>query len=129
MRNLLISEHEFKVFELFAGFSDFISRVVKSVTVLMFSAGLVVGEHAVATVHRENFIINTAVVTVLVAEIVQLLAELSNQLIFLTGTECNSMVKLNSHYKLILFIARDLLCLVTLSVMFSTMKMRSMSAK
>ena len=92
--HLLIGEHELEVFKLLAGLGNLVSRVVKSVPVFVLGTGLVVGEHAVATVHRENLVVYTAIITVLVAQIVQLLPQLGNQLVFLTGTEGNARIKL-----------------------------------
>lgn len=76
-------KQEFEVVELLARVGDLVTSTVEASSVFVLRAGLVVTKHAVSVLHGENFVINTSVVSVLVAEIVQLLAELSNKLIFL----------------------------------------------
>jgi len=78
----LLLEQVLEIIELLAGISDFIGGSVEAVAVFMFSSGLIVAEHAVAVLHGKNLVIYSAVVTVLIAEIVELLSELSNKLVF-----------------------------------------------
>ena len=56
----------------------------------MLATGLVVGEHAVAVLHCENFVVDASIIAVLVAEIVKLLTQFSDQLIFFTASDLNS---------------------------------------
>ena len=65
------------------GVGDVLSVAVESLAVLVLGAGLVVGEHARAVFHRENLIVDSSVVTVLVSQVVQTLSELCDELIFL----------------------------------------------
>lgn len=88
--HLLVREEELEVLELTAGVLDLIGVAVESLTVLVLRAGLVVGKHAHAVLHGENFVIDATVVAVLVAQVVQALTELSNELILLTGSDLDS---------------------------------------
>ena len=65
----------------------------------MLTSGSVVSEHSVATFHVEDLIVNTAVVSLLVSEVVELLAELSDKLVLLTATDSNSMHVSGSHWQ------------------------------
>jgi hypothetical protein len=93
--DLLVREEELEVLKLAAGVLDLISVAVESVTVLVLSAGLVVSEHAHAVLHGENFVIDTTVVAVLVAQVVEALTKLGNELILLTGSDLDS--RLHTH--------------------------------
>ena len=81
--HLLVIEEELEVLELAASVGDLIGVAVESLTVLVLRASLVVREHANAILHSENLVVNTAIVTILVAQIVKPLAKLSDKLIFL----------------------------------------------
>jgi hypothetical protein len=81
----LLLEQVLEVIKLLAGVGDLVSSSVETVAVLVLGAGLVVAEHAVAVLHGENFVVDAAVVAVLVAEVVELLSELGDELIFLGG--------------------------------------------
>lgn len=48
----------------------------------MFTAGFIVREHAEAILKVENFVIETTVITGLAAQVVKLLTELSDELVF-----------------------------------------------
>jgi hypothetical protein len=78
----LLLKQILEIIELLAGISDFIGGSVEAVAVFVFGSGLIVAKHAVAVFHRKNFVIDSAVVTVLVAEIVELLSKLSDKLVF-----------------------------------------------
>lgn len=90
MVDLLVCEEELEVLELFAGVLDFISGTVESLSVLVLASGLVVREHAVAVLHCEDLIVHPTVVTVLVPEVVELLAQLGNQLVLLAASDLDA---------------------------------------
>ena len=75
---------------MFTSVGDLISGTVKSFSVFVFRTSFVVREHAVAVFHGKDLIVDSAIVTVLVAQIVQLLTELSNKLVFLTASNLDS---------------------------------------
>ena len=56
----------------------------------MLGAGLVVGKHAHAILHSENLVIHSTVVAILVAQVVETLAQFGDELILLTGSDLNS---------------------------------------
>jgi len=56
----------------------------------MFATSLVVAKHSVSVLHGENFIVDTAVITILVSQVVELLAKLGNQLVFFGGSDSHS---------------------------------------
>lgn len=49
----------------------------------MLTTSFVIAKHSVAILHRENFVVDSSVVSVLISKVVKLLAELSNKLVFL----------------------------------------------
>lgn len=65
-----------------AAVGNLIRSAVEAVAVFVFGTRFVIAEHAVAIFHREDFIVYTAVVAVLVAEVVELLSEFSDELVF-----------------------------------------------
>jgi len=69
----LIGKEEFEVFQLFASFTDLISRVVESVTVFVFTTCSIISEHSVATFHVEDLVVDTAVISILVSKVIELL--------------------------------------------------------
>jgi hypothetical protein len=70
-----------------AGIRDVLCVVVEPLAVLVLGAGLVVGKHASAVFHRENFIVDASVVAVLVPQIVEALSQLCDELVFLRGAD------------------------------------------
>ena len=62
----------------------------------MLATGLVVTEHSVSVLHRENFVVDTAVITILVSQVVELLTKLGDQLVFLGGSDSHSSILLKS---------------------------------
>jgi hypothetical protein len=56
----------------------------------MFSASLVVNEHAIAVFHREYFVVDASVVAVLVAQVVELLAQFRDKLVFVGTPDFDS---------------------------------------
>jgi hypothetical protein len=93
---LLILEKVLKLFKVLASHSDFVGSNIESVTVLMLSTGFVVSQHAVATFHGQDFVVDTTVVSVLVSEVVQLLSQLSDKLVFFSTANSNST---SAHFK------------------------------
>jgi hypothetical protein len=87
----LISEHELKVVKSLAGFTDLITLHVECVALIVLTSGSVVGQHSVASFHVEDFVVNTAVVSLLVSEVVKLLAELSDKLVLFTTADGNAV--------------------------------------
>lgn len=69
----LIGKEELEVFQLFASFTDLISGVVESVAVFVFTTCSIISEHSVTTLHVEDLIVDTTVVSVLVSKVVKLL--------------------------------------------------------
>ena len=66
-----------------ASVRDLVSVAVKAFAVLMLATGLVVGQHAETVFHGEDLIVDTTVISILVAEIVEALPQLSNKLVLL----------------------------------------------
>lgn len=81
----LLLEEVLEIVKLLACISNLISTSIETVAVLVLGAALVVAEHAVAVLHGENFVIDTTVVTVLVAEVVELLSKFGDELVFFGG--------------------------------------------
>jgi hypothetical protein len=69
----------------------------------VIASGFIVSKHSVAAFHVEDFIVHTAVVSLLVSEIVKLLTELSNKLVLLTRADGNSVMARASHLQVFLF--------------------------
>lgn len=88
----LISEHELEVVKSLAGFTDLVRLHVKCVALIVLTSGSVVGQHSVASFHVEDFVINTTVVSLLVSEVVKLLAELSDKLVLFTTADGNAVM-------------------------------------
>ena len=88
--HLLVGEEELEVLELAACVGDFIGVSVKTLAVLVLAPGFVVSEHAQAVLHGEDLIIHSTVVPVLIAQIIKALAQLSNQLVLLRGSDLDS---------------------------------------
>ena len=88
--HLLVVEKELEVFELAAGVGNFIGVPVKPLAVLVLRTGLIVGKHAYTVFHGENFVVDAAVVAILIAQIVKPLAQLSDQLVLLRRSNLNS---------------------------------------
>ena len=56
----------------------------------MLRSGLVVGKHTQTVLHGEDLVVDTAVVSVLVAEVIEALPQLSNKLVLLRGSDLDS---------------------------------------
>ena len=84
---LLVREEELEVLELATGIGDLVSVTVESLAVLVLAAGLVVGQHAQTVLHGEDLVIDATIVPVLVAQVVEALAQLSDQLVLLGGSD------------------------------------------
>ena len=81
--HLLVGKEELEVLKLAASVRNLVRVTVKSLAVLVLRAGLVVSKHADTVLHSENLVVHTAVVTVLVPQVVEALSKLSNELILL----------------------------------------------
>ena len=73
-----------------AGVGNLIGVPVQSLAILVLRTGLIVGKHAYTVFHGEDFIVDAAVVAILIAQIVKPLAQLSNQLVFLRRSNLDS---------------------------------------
>lgn len=62
-------------------------------TLIVSGTGLLVGKHSVATFHVEDFIVDTTVISVLVSEVIKLLTEFGNKLVFLGAADSNTMIR------------------------------------
>lgn len=80
-------EEILQIFKLLAIVANIVGSAIETATVVVLAAQLVIREHAVAIFHRENFIIDSAEITILVAKVVKLLTELSNEEILFAGTD------------------------------------------
>ena len=69
---------------------NLIRVAVESLAVLVLRASLVVGEHAHTVLHGKYLVVHTAVVTVLISQVVKALSKLSNELIFLRRSNLNT---------------------------------------
>ena len=90
VKDLLVCKEELEVLELLASVLDFVGGTVESLSVFVLASRLVVGEHSVAVFHREDLIVDATVVTVLIPQVVELLAQLGNQLVLLTASDLNA---------------------------------------
>ena len=88
--HLLVVKEELEVLELSASVRDLVRVAVKSLTVLVLRTSLVVSEHTHTVLHGENLVVDTAIVAILVAEIVEALTQLGDQLVLLRGSNLNS---------------------------------------
>lgn len=86
----LFLEQVLKVFKLLAVIGNLIHAAVKSGAVLDFRSGSLVSKHLVAAFHVEDIVIDTSVISLLILEIIELLSELSNELIFLARSKFNT---------------------------------------
>lgn len=80
----LVSKEVLKVIKSSAGFTNFIGLHVKGVALVVLGSSSIIGKHSVATFHVEDLVVHTAVVSLLVSEVVKLLTELSNKLVLFT---------------------------------------------
>ena len=87
---LLILEEELKFFKVLASHTDLISGNVESISVFVLSTRLVISQHTVATLHGQNFVVDSTIVSVLISEIIQLLSEFSNQLVLFSTANGDS---------------------------------------
>ena len=71
--HLLVVKEELEVLELSASVRNLIRVAIKSLTVLVLRASLVVSEHTHTVLHGENLVVDAAIVAILVAEIVEAL--------------------------------------------------------
>ena len=88
--HLLVVKEELEVLELSASVRDLVRVAVKSLTVLVLRTSLVVSEHTHTVLHGENLVVDTAIVAILVAEIVEALTQLGDQLVLLRRSNLNS---------------------------------------
>ena len=63
------------------GVTDFVSVMVESLSVFVLAAGLVITQHADAVLHSENLVIDSAVVSVLISQVIEALSKLSDKLV------------------------------------------------
>ncbi len=63
------------------GITDFISVMVESLSVFVLAAGLVITQHADAVLHSENLVIDSAVVSVLISQVIEALSKFSDKLV------------------------------------------------
>ena len=56
----------------------------------MLAARLVIREHTETVLHREDLVVDAAVIAVLIAEVVEALSKLSDELILLRGSDLDS---------------------------------------
>ena len=82
-KHLLVIEEEFEILKLAARVRDLVRVAVKSLTILVLGTGFIVCQHANAILHGENLVVDTAVVTILVAQVVKTLAKLCDKLVLL----------------------------------------------
>ena len=79
--NLFVSE-ELEFFELATLVTNFTTLSIDGESGVVFGACLIIGQHSVAIFERVVLIVHTTVVSLAVTEVVELLAELGNELIF-----------------------------------------------
>lgn len=86
----LLREQVLELLELATGVLDFIDGSVESKAVLVLTSGFVVAQHAVPVLHREDFVVDATVVAVLIPQVVELLSELSNELVLLRAADLDA---------------------------------------
>lgn len=77
--------------------------MVEPVTVFVLTTGSVISEHSVTTFHVEYLIVDTTVISILVSQVVQLLTEFSDKLVFLGAANSNTVALGGSHLQSNLF--------------------------
>ena len=88
--HLLVVKEELEVLELSASVRNLVRVAIKSLTVLVLRASLVVSEHTHTVLHGKNLVVDAAIVAILVAEIVEALTQLCDQLVLLRRSNLNS---------------------------------------
>ena len=88
--HLLVVKEELEVLELSASVGNLVRVAVKSLTVLVLRTSLIVGEHTHTVLHGKNFVVDAAIVAILVTEIVEALTQLGDQLVLLRRSNLNS---------------------------------------
>lgn len=81
--HLLVGEEELEVLELAARVADLVGSTVETLTAFVVATGLVVLQHADAVLHSVDLVRDTAVISVLVSQIVESLTQLGNELVLL----------------------------------------------
>ena len=87
---LLVVEEELEVLKLSTSVRDLIGVAIESLTVLVLGACLIICEHANTIFHGEDLVIDAAIVAILIAQIVESLAQFSDQLVFLRRSNFHS---------------------------------------
>jgi len=95
--SLFLVDLEFEILELAALVANVAALSVDNESGVVLVASLIIGEHPVAVLKRVDFVVDTLVVTLLVAKIVEILAELSNKLVFLTASDLDTGVMVVAH--------------------------------
>lgn len=108
----LLTEEVLEVFLLLAVVSDLVHASVDSAPVFHFGPDLVVGEHPVPVLHGEDFIVDSIVVPFLRLQVVQLLPQFRNQLVFVRRPDSHGV----SHLGLSHSVIRVFLILVQLNI-------------
>lgn len=81
---------EFKFLKLATLVTDFAALSVDSESGVVLIAYLVIREHSVAVFKGVNLIVDTTVVPLLVSEVVELLAEFSDELVFFAASNSDA---------------------------------------
>lgn len=83
----LVGEHVLEVFNLLAAVGNLVHAAVKSSTAFHFRSDLLLTQELVAVIHRENLVVDSTVVTLLILKVIELLSQLSNQLILVAASD------------------------------------------
>ena len=92
--SLLLGHHVLEVLDLLAAVGDLVHASVKSGSSLHFGSDFLLAQQLVPVLHGENFIVNSSVVSLLVLEVVQLLSQLSDELVLVRASDLNSRLSL-----------------------------------
>ena len=90
-----LGKHILEIFDLFSGISNFIHASVESGSSLHFRADFLFSEQLISILHRENLVIDSSVISLLVFQVIELLAELSDELILVTASNLYACVLTN----------------------------------
>lgn len=91
----LVREHVLEVLNLLAAVSNLVHAAVESSATLHFRSDLLFTQKFVAVIHREDLVVNATIVTLLILEIVELLSQLSNQLILVAASDAHGRSRLH----------------------------------
>jgi hypothetical protein len=88
--SLFLRHHVFEILNLLSAIGDLIHASVESSSALHLGSDFFFREEFISIFHGENLVVNTSVVSLLVLEIVELLSQLGDELVFVRASDFDS---------------------------------------